>query len=355
MPAASPVPSGNFIFPPTRAEMTILPLPVADTFVTFEGEGDVYQDGTPNPTPTPNPDPSLADLGAVMGIGSRFSPGNVGLANAVKALSALDFLQTLRMDPARYAAGLTDYMSITLRDRAGTGQPLIFKFLINPNTIQMNRQVVDAETMTRSGMLMGIWGDTLDVTMSGQTAGQYFAGVLVDGSQAYSLSYLNLMQLVSVYENNGSWFEGEILQNGLTSVPTSPLTRHQIQMQADVQLVWQNHIWYGCFTDLSIDQDAEHPHVCKFSLSFMTWKERFKSSSPWRNSLENRGYFGHAYEIYPKNSGGVGISQLPVHALAVEAAKVSSPGTPDPSFLPGFMTNPLNVNFVPPFNPSPFS
>ena len=150
MPTSAPSPQTTFPMPPTRAERTILVAPVPyDLTIPFISEGD-------------QTDPY---------------PGQV---EATKVISALDFLQTLRTDPTNYAAGLTDYLSVTLRDRAGTGQPLIYKFLVNPATIQMNRQVVDAEALTRSGMQMGVWGDVLDISMSGQTAGQYFAGVLVD-------------------------------------------------------------------------------------------------------------------------------------------------------------------------------
>ena len=291
----------NFLLPPTRVQRQFLVLPDSSTKEVYFGE--------------------------------KGRSGQI----ATKDITQEDYLQTLVKDATNYAAGLTDYISITLRDRAytsATSPDLKFKFLVNPNTLQMNRQTVDGESMTRAGMQSGVWGDTLDISLAGQTAGQYFAGTLVDTNRDQSLSYTNLVQLMAVYENNGMWFEGEVAAQ--QQLGTTPWALKQIQLQADVILRWQNFIWHGCFTEMSLDEDATHPYICKFSLSFMAWKERFSTDSPWLNSLPNNQYFGHSYENYPvarrQNRGG---AAGPPQTLAMQAAVQGNPASVNPTFSPG--------------------
>lgn len=279
------VPTTEWLLPPMRGEKVVYPVPVRIKDLPFEG----------------------VDAGDGAGYADILSSKVIQSykrKTGQKPITGLDFDQSRVTRIADKAAGLTDYIYVRLKHRGlGKGEDAVYKFLVNPETIQVSRQVVDAEAMTRAGMQTGIWGDTLDITISGVTAGQYFAGVLIDGYSDYSASNRNLQELVAVYENNGSWFEGE---TGAAPAAMAPdATRKQIQMHADVQLVFGNFIWFGCFTNLSVDDTADTPYYNKFNLSFMAWKERFKSSSPWRNSIApdaSEEYRGHAYELYQKRA-----------------------------------------------------
>lgn len=244
--------------------------------------------------------------------------GDYGRADMTKDLTALDYDQSL----ARSSVNFTDFIYIRLLDRGLNGEDLTYKFLINPDNISVSRQVIDAESLTRSGLVTGIWGDLLDINVSGTTAGQYFAGVLTSAHSDYSASARNLMELVSVYENNGCWFEGEAQGN---SAVAGDITRKQLGMQADVTLVFGNFVWSGCFTELALDETAENPYISKFTFGFMAWKERFKDESPWRNSIRNDHYYGHSYEIIRqrKNNPQPGLSNTQI-AAAIPASSVFS-------------------------------
>jgi hypothetical protein len=254
-----------------------------------------------------------------------------------KTITPIDFAQSRVARIATLTAGLTDYIYIRLKHRGlAKGDDAVFKFLVNPETLQVNRQVVDAESLTRAGMQTGIWGDLLDINLSGVTAGQYFAGVLVDEYSDYSASNRNLMELVSVYENNGVWFEGE---TGAKPVgfPASE-ARKQIQLQADVTLAFGNFIWSGCFTSLTVDDSSDTPYYNKFSLSFMAWRERFKSTSPWQNSIAAApadAYRGHAYELYQKRAAKPVTPELTTNKLAAAGAGPVQGGSANPPALFG--------------------
>ena len=225
---------------------------------------------------------------------SRDSEGNLTIAALKRTITQSDFEQSWVTLATETAAKLTNYLYIRLKGRGvDTGTPLEFQFLINPDMISVNHQTVDAESLTRGGPQVGLWGETTDISISGSTAGQYFADTLVDGFGEYSLSYRNFMMLQAVYENNGYWFEGEAAGS---RVLAASHTLRQIQLQADVELGFGNFIWSGCFTDFSVDDTADTPYYNKFSLGFMVWKERYRASSPWRNSISNDSVGGHAYE-----------------------------------------------------------
>jgi hypothetical protein len=243
-------------------------------------------------------------------------------------------------------ARLSEYITVRLQDRGGSGNDAYYAFLVNPKSLSVDRQVVDVQAQARGGWQLGIWGDdVISISMSGQTAGQYFAAGLSDDRSEYSASYANLLALLALYENNGYWFEGENMGSG----PLAPdVTRSRIQMHADVVLTVGNFIWYGLFQDLSIVEDANNPYNASFTLSFMAWKERFSKTSPWRNSLASNVYRGHSYEAYK--------ASLARKKAAAEAkARIQALSTLDtgslgaPGFTGGFnCTNPPSFNSLTP-------
>jgi hypothetical protein len=203
----------------------------------------------------------------------------------------------------RTALNLYEYIQIRIPHRGFTnGKPNanqdgVFTFLVNPETMTVGHTTVDAQSMTREGWQFGVWGeDMVQISLTGQTAGQYFSAGLTDAYQPFAESYRNLTQLVMVYENNGYWFEGEELGEG--PLATDDFTRRRIKMHQDVDLVVGNFFWSGMFDALTVSQDAEKPFLANFTITFIAWKERFRPGSPWLNSIHNDLERGHTYTQY---------------------------------------------------------
>jgi hypothetical protein len=147
--------------------------------------------------------------------------------------------------------------------------------------------------MTRGGWQFGVWGeDTFLVSMQGTSAGSYFSLGTTDEFSYYAVSYRNLMQLQEVFENNGYWFEGEEYNEGPLA---ADYLRRRIRMHQDVELWCGNFIWSGMFDSFTISQDATQPFMLTFSLSFFVWKERYRTTSPYQNSIANNIERGHSY------------------------------------------------------------
>lgn len=192
---------------------------------------------------------------------------------------------------------LSDYMSIRMPGRGTDGDTLVFNWLINPSSIQVGYQTIDSRAMVRSGWTFGLWGDDcVEINMSGQSAGYYFCNGLTGVMKEFTLSHRNLLMLQNVFENNGYFFEGE--EMGTIGNLNASYTRKRIKYHEDVQLIYNNFIWYGCFQHMSIESSADIPFRDTFSLTFLAWKERFRDSSPYRNSIQNNMQRGHVRNIW---------------------------------------------------------
>src|SRR5208337_1407481 len=227
-----------------------------------------------------------------LGNKARTSFANTGRTSLVQYD---DFFTAAAMKP------FVDYVLVRLPHRgvSSTGQQdgnapaATYRFLINPSQVQVSRQTLDGQAMTRAGWQIGVWGeDSLSINLSGKTAGQYFSWGVTDAFQPYTNSYRNLEALVMVYENNGYWFEGEQAAEGPLA---ADFARRRIKMHEDVELWVGNFIWYGMFDSLTVSQSAEEPFLINFQISFIAWKERFRKTSPYQNLILNNVKRGHSY------------------------------------------------------------
>jgi len=219
-----------------------------------------------------------------------------------------------------------DYVAVRLPNRGlgGNGQPdgnpAVYRFLINPSQVQVNRTTLDGQAMTRAGWQIGVWGeDSLQISLTGKTAGQYFAFGLTDKYQPFTESYRNLEQLQAVFENNGYWFEGEQVAE---TVLGGDFKRRIIKMHSDVELIVGNFMWYGMFESLTLSQNASDPFLMNFQIAFIAWKERFRKGSPYPDTLHNDVKRGHDYGAWKPT------------ALPVTSRTILPPDTPTPTLAP---------------------
>lgn len=220
---------------------------------------------------------------------------------------------------------LTDY--ITVRIKQANSQVFTYRFLIDPKTISVAHQTFDSHSMTRSGWQFGVWGeDTIDLHISGSTAGQYLSQGLTDAMEEWTLSYRNVLELMNVFENNGYTFEGSDLTSG--DPRAADFARKKIKWQQDVEIRVGNFIWNGMFTTMSLSQTADIPYYNKFSLGFLAWKERYTSNSPWRSPIANGVYRGHSAELLP----GIEAGNTPAQPTNSMSSQPSSTTSLNPSF-----------------------
>jgi hypothetical protein len=213
-------------------------------------------------------------------------------------------------------AAINDYIHVRLPGRGGTtpgifnGNPATYYFLINPSEVQVQQQTVDAQTYTRSGWQIGVWGpDFVQISMRGKTPGKYFSFGTTDYYSQFSESYRNLLALEMVFENNGYWFEGEQI------MPNIGTTTKRIKMHQDVELMVGEFVWQGMFESMDVTEDADTPFLADFSLTFIAWEERYRNSTPYNNALNGQVETGHV------PVPGMGVTpQLPASSQAQQLA-----------------------------------
>jgi hypothetical protein len=203
----------------------------------------------------------------------------------------------------------TDYIVFRIPHRGITSSgspdptnPAYFRFLINPHTVRVSHQTQDTQLMTRDGWKFGVWGEGfVEVSFSGKTAGQYFTLGTTDMFKEFTESYQNLLELQSLFDNNGYWFEGETPAVGGTStgqaIPMA-LTKRRIKMHEDVEIFCGETIWSGMFDKLNVSQNVDSPFLADFNISFTAWKERYRLDSPYRNAGACNIQRGHSYSAF---------------------------------------------------------
>ena len=246
-------------------------------------------------------------------ISRGFSKGQPTQVNYPISVSSLqgDFNLSAALKP------LTDFVTITIQNRGvdNQGNPApttnaVFRFLINPSTISVAHSTLDSETFARSGWLFGVWGDDfVRISLSGKTPGQYFVLGTTDEFAEYSESYRSLEQIQDVFENNGYWFEGESASFGSAQPPS--YTRRAIKMHQDVILAVKEFIWSGMFETFEWSQDANNPYLADFTLSFIAWKEQFRSDSPYYSAIPNPVQRGNSYTVYSALVPGSSVTDIP--------------------------------------------
>lgn len=269
--------------------------------------------------------PSFVDIQGGMGGNAQIQSKLLTNPNQV---NFEDFVTSAALTP------FVDFIFIRIPHRGFTSQGKLdtngsatFRFLINPATVQINRTTVDQQTLTRGGWQFGVWGeDVLSISLQGTTAGQYFAYGLTDQFHQFTESYRNLQQLLMVFENNGYFFEGEAAGQGPLA---ADFTRRRIKMHQDVELTVGNYIWSGMFDTMTITKSADHPFNYSFTLQFVAWKERFRSGSPYYQTVLNDSQLGHSYDSYFP-----AVQRANVTQQQQQVGQPSIPLAPPPSITP---------------------
>jgi hypothetical protein len=250
---------------------------------------------------------------------------NNGGALSLPLRTEKTFLSATNSDPtvnsdfsitAAKLAAINDYIHVRLPGRGGNtpgifnGSPATYYFLINPAEVQIQRQTVDAQTYTRSGWQIGVWGeDFVTISIRGKTPGKFFAFGTTDFYTPFTESYRNLLALEMVFENNGYWWEGEQI------MPKISTATRRIKMHQDVELMVGEFVWQGMFESMEVNEDADSTFLADFSLTFIAWLEGFRNNTPYNNPLGGNVERGHV----PVPGSGM-TPQLPAPAQSQQLA-----------------------------------
>ena len=172
--------------------------------------------------------------------------------------------RNLEVDDRRQA--IVDRQTEALRrqiDIIKATPPLVM--LINPSSFRRTyEQATDSGVKTRSRNVVHAWLERpMKISCNGVTAGQYAFdfegnGGLTNTNRVHSLSYGNLLSLVTIYKNNGIILSGEEVGQE-AGVPIIPFT---------IFIYYDDRIYLGSFDDFTVEDSGDKPYNMSYSCNF---------------------------------------------------------------------------------------
>lgn len=148
----------------------------------------------------------------------------------------------------------------------GKGQEAVerisFTMLINPDSWNHGKTFLTQAAYTRRGWAPQLWGPNQDtISSTGRTAAFLSPTIGLDTFRnGLTFSYLNFMSLVGAYRNNGYQFQDYRALNQMTRV---------IKTVQGVQIMYDNEIYMGHFSNFTIDEVEESPYVQNYNFEFI--------------------------------------------------------------------------------------
>jgi hypothetical protein len=137
--------------------------------------------------------------------------------------------------------------------------------LVNPSEFNRSYEHTTDPVKTRSGFVVNMWLEKpLVISSKGVTAGQYVfqsdgGGGISALNRIYSVSYQNLMSLVSMFKNNANIFTDGTFGDGNTGIPLISMSLY---------IYYDNHIYIGSFDDFTITDDGNKPYNLTYDWKF---------------------------------------------------------------------------------------
>jgi hypothetical protein len=161
--------------------------------------------------------------------------------------------------------------SISLYDIELNSDLISLTMMINPKDILYGQSHVFNNSYTREGWVTSLWGNQqLTITGSGVTAGFYYStqtaqGGLTNFYRKNSISFLNLLSIVSFFKNNGYYFmDGEenptIFKDGTSRV---------INVMDIIRVSYDGSDYLGSFNSFTLIDDALSPYKMEYNFEFV--------------------------------------------------------------------------------------
>jgi len=138
--------------------------------------------------------------------------------------------------------------------------------LVNPSSFTRNFEAQVDPVKVRRGYAIHMWLEKpVGLSLKGATAGQYVfsadkEGGLTHFNRIKSISYKNLMSLVSIYRNNGHLYTEDIA--------TDQGNAGTIQISMSAFIYYDGHIYIGSFDDFSITDSGNKPYNLEYDTKF---------------------------------------------------------------------------------------
>lgn len=179
-----------------------------------------------------------------------------------------------------------------------------FVLIINPSSLSIGNVSLSNDVYTRSGWVSTLWGNQQStISANGSTAGFYYQPQSSTGitniKRKDSIAFINLLDLMSLFKNNGANFlrdsrEEDLFKSGFSRI---------INVMDTVKVSYDGSEYIGEFISFTLDESAEKPYSLDYSFEYIIHgistdspfieghvrTEKYDSSSPINISIQGEG------------------------------------------------------------------
>lgn len=172
--------------------------------------------------------------------------------------------RNIRVDTTRLQVSNRQILDMQRQIVQATSIPPLL-MLVNPSEFSRHYEHNLDYAKVRRGNQVHMWFEKpLAISCRGVTAGQYTmdqtgAGGLTTFNRVHSLSYKNLLSLVSIYRNNGYLYSGEGSGKGNDGIPILPMA---------VFIYYDNHVYIGSFSNFTVSDEASKSYNMSYDFKF---------------------------------------------------------------------------------------
>jgi murein DD-endopeptidase MepM/ murein hydrolase activator NlpD len=141
---------------------------------------------------------------------------------------------------------------------------------INPKELVIAQSHKFSNSYTRKGWVNTAWGNQqISITISGVSPAFYFImdgkGGITNYFRRRSASFINLMDLIGLYKNNGWYFLNGITNNNLFKDGYSRV----INVMDQIKIEYDGSTYIGSFSTFSLTDAAESPYKIEYNFEFI--------------------------------------------------------------------------------------
>jgi len=161
-----------------------------------------------------------------------------------------------------------------------SGQELItLSLLINPADLQIGNVFLSSPNYTRKGWVTTLWGQQQStISANGTTGGFYYQKgtnrALTNYSRKDSISFINLLSLMSIFKNNGANFSKTKSENDMFKSGNSRV----INVMDSIKISYDNSEYLGEFISFTLDEDDSNPFKITYSFEYIIHSINMDSS-----------------------------------------------------------------------------
>lgn len=143
--------------------------------------------------------------------------------------------------------------------------------MVNPHDITFGQTFNASNVYTRVGWISSLWGNNqATITANGSTAGFYYVtpnyqGGITNFNRKRSVSFMNLMSVISMFRNNGQYYMDPVESPNLYKEGLSRV----INVMDTIKISYDGSDYFGSFATLSLNDVAETPYRMEYTIEFM--------------------------------------------------------------------------------------